>query len=38
MATVTVAALMVLNGGAHLAGTFSGRTVATVQFERPMRG
>jgi hypothetical protein len=38
MVTVIFAALMVLNGGAHLAGTFAGRTVATVQFERPMPG
>jgi hypothetical protein len=38
MATVVFAALMVLNGGAHVAGTIAGRTVATVQFERPMPG
>jgi hypothetical protein len=38
MATVIFAALMVLNGGAHLAGTIAGHTVATVHFERPMPG
>jgi hypothetical protein len=38
MATVIFAALMVLNGGAHLAGTIAGQTVATVHFERPMPG
>ena len=38
VATVIFAALMVLNGVGHLAGTLAGRTVATVRFERPMPG
>jgi hypothetical protein len=38
MAAVIFAALMVLNGSTHLAGTVAGRTVATVRFERPMPG
>ena len=38
VATVAFAGLMVLNGAAHITGTIVGRTVATVQFERPMPG
>lgn len=37
-AAVVFAALMVLNGAAHIAGTIAGRTVSTVRFERPMPG
>jgi hypothetical protein len=38
LATGVFAALMVLNGAAHLVGSIAGQTVATVQFERPMPG
>jgi hypothetical protein len=38
VATVAFAALMVLNGVGHITATIAGRTVATVQFERPMPG
>ena len=32
------AGVMLLNGLAHVAGTFAGRTVSTVRFRRPMPG
>jgi hypothetical protein len=35
---VVFAALMVVNGAAHIAGTIAGRTVAGVRFARPMPG
>jgi hypothetical protein len=35
---VVFAGLMVLNGGAHVAGTIAGRTVESVRFDRPMPG
>jgi hypothetical protein len=35
---VAFAALMILNGLGHTLGTIAGRTVASIQFERPMPG